>query len=65
MARLLTVQDVATLLGYESRDTVYRLLRAGRLPRPIRLTGATGHPRWRADVIDAWLAAQQPQGSDR
>ncbi len=59
--QLLTAREVQQILKIR-RDTFYRALRAGRVPAPIRLTGATGHPRWRADVIDAWLASQSPSG---
>jgi excisionase family DNA binding protein len=51
--RLLTVRDVAALCAV-SRMTVYRLIRAGRLPA-VRLT-PTGQLRFRRRDVEALIA---------
>jgi prophage regulatory protein len=49
---LITVRDLAELLSV-NRRTVWRWLRAGILPRPVRLTTRT--VRWRASVVQRFL----------
>jgi prophage regulatory protein len=56
-SRMLTVQQVAKLLGISSRS-VYRLSDAGRMPRPLRLGGSV---RWDRTVIESWIASNCPQ----
>ncbi len=48
----LRIDDVRLLTGLRSRDSIYRLVRRGVLPQPIRL-GVRASSAWRArDVID-------------
>ncbi len=51
-----------------SRATIYRRMALGAFPAPVRIPGSTA-VRWRADEIDAWIAACAPerdtQGSAR
>lgn len=39
-----------------SRATVYNLIEAGELPKPIRLT--TNRVAWPDGVVDAWFASK-------
>lgn len=56
-AELLSVRDVAALLGGCSTRHVYRMADAGRMPRPIKLGGLV---RWRRAELMDWLAAGCP-----
>lgn len=49
---LLTIREVAQMLRVNV-STVYRLVREGEVPSPIRI-GPTS-TRWRADELRAWL----------
>lgn len=51
---LLTVQEVAARLRV-STDTVYRLVRLGRLPKQVKLLRSS---RWRASDIDDYINQQ-------
>ena len=54
---LLNVHDVAKLLNYKCRATVYNLMNTAGFPRPVRIGSRT--VRWvRADV-DAWVTERQ------
>jgi len=53
---LLRVGELAQLLGISER-TVFRMQSAGKLPAPVRLTGAV---RWRFAEIEKWVAAGCP-----
>lgn len=57
MKRTYRIADLITNLGV-SRTTIWRWVRAGILPPPIRL-GST--PIWPAEVIDALLAGNAHQ----
>lgn len=52
--QLLRKADVARLLQVSGR-TVDNLLRAGRLPEPMRLST---HPRWHREQLLEWLRDQ-------
>lgn len=49
---LLTSEDVRTRLQV-SRTSLFRLLKEGRLPRPVRIMREN---RWRKSDIDKWMA---------
>jgi prophage regulatory protein len=51
--KILRVRDVCAHTGL-SRTTMYRLVRHGEFPQPIRLTVRT--KGWLADEVDAWIA---------
>ena len=56
--RLREVQQQTRL----SKATIYRLLRSGAFPKPIRLgVRAVG---WRTEEIDEWLDGRERAGSD-
>lgn len=55
-ARTLSASEVAALLGF-SRWTVQRLVASGSFPKPIRMSGTNGRPRWYAPTVEAWLAS--------
>jgi len=56
-AELLSVRDVAALLGGCSTRHLYRLVDAGRMPPPVKLGGLT---RWRRAEILNWIKAGCP-----
>lgn len=58
-ARLLTVDEVAGLLGVSTRH-VWRLADGGRMPPPLRLGGAR---RWDRQTIEDWIANGCPEES--
>jgi prophage regulatory protein len=51
--KILRIHDVCVHTGL-SRTAMYRLIRHGRFPKPIRLTTRTSG--WVADEVSAWLA---------
>jgi prophage regulatory protein len=51
---LLTVNDLIALLKI-SRRSVWRWVAEGRLPQPVRYSATC--VRWKASVIETWLAA--------
>lgn len=50
--RLLRRRQVEEITGL-ARSTIYRLMKDGTFPRPIRV--APGAVRWRLSDIEAWL----------
>jgi excisionase family DNA binding protein len=48
---LLKADEVATLLHVSER-TLWRLLSAGKLPKPVRFGRST---RWKADEVAGWI----------
>ena len=59
MSNCLTRQQVSARCGI-SRTTIYRLMRAGAFPEPIRIGPRA--VRWREDDLVKWLA-QRPYSS--
>jgi excisionase family DNA binding protein len=53
---LLTVEDVSRLLGVSVRS-VWRMVRTGQCPEPLRVRGST---RWRRGELEKWVAAGCP-----
>jgi prophage regulatory protein len=42
-----------------ARSTLYRLIRAGDFPRPVKLSGPSGTAvGWRASDVDRWIASR-------
>lgn len=50
--RLLTFNDLRTILGGRGRTTIYRDVAAGRLPKPIKIGGRV---YWRDEDIEVVL----------
>lgn len=48
---LLTAEETALLVSVSTR-TLWRLLSAGKFPRPVRVGGST---RWRRAEIEQWI----------
>jgi len=57
---LLTASELAQVLGTSTR-TVWRLLAAGKLPKPVRL-GA--RPRWPVEELRQWIKAGMPTAEE-
>ena len=53
--RLLTRTEVQTRCGI-ARTTIYRLMRAGQFPEPVRIGPRA--VRWPECELEAWLAAR-------
>jgi len=56
---LVGAQQLSHLLSV-SQASIYRLLSAGKLPRPITLSGGT--VRWRRETIEQWLVVAEQLG---
>ena len=56
LPELLTVYDLSGVLKISPRS-IWRLVRAGRLPAPIHLGAST---RWKVAEIAAWLSQDRP-----
>jgi predicted DNA-binding transcriptional regulator AlpA len=52
--QLLTIHELSGLLKISHRS-IWRLVRQGQLPAPIRLGSSS---RWRSDQIVVWINAQ-------
>jgi prophage regulatory protein len=52
-SRIMRLQAVCAHTGL-SRTTMYRLVRQGQFPKPIRLTTRTSG--WLYDEVNAWIA---------
>ncbi|MEU0207377.1 helix-turn-helix transcriptional regulator [Streptomyces canus] len=61
--RLMTVSEIALEHGV-SRQTVHSYRTRGSFPRPIEGEGST-RPRFRADEVAAWFAANPPRPGKR
>lgn len=53
---LIDSTEVCRLLGRISEPTLYRNIRAGLLPRPLKIGGLS---RWRLSWIETYVAAQE------
>ena len=53
--RLLRRQEVEELTGL-SRASIYRLMRSGRFPLPVRVSASA--VRWKASDIAAWIQSR-------
>ena len=47
-----------------SRSQIYRLVAAGRFPRPVRLAGTTSKA-WSSTAVTAWIESQINQSAER
>ncbi len=54
---LFTASELAQVLGTSTR-TIWRLLAAGKIPKPVRLGS---RPRWPADELREWIKAGMPE----
>lgn len=59
-ARMLSLRSVMTRIGL-SKATIYRLLKQGSFPQPVRMTERS--VRWPVEEIDEWVASR-PRGVD-
>jgi prophage regulatory protein len=58
---LLRLPTVEQLSGYK-RANIYRLIKEGKFPAPVRLAGG-GAVAWRSAEIRAWIEAQGATGA--
>ena len=54
--RLVRIDEVAVLLGI-AKSTIYKYMRLGTFPIPIKLTYRTS--AWRLSVINAWVKQRE------
>jgi len=59
--RMLRFREVRAITGL-GRDTIYRLAREGRFPRPRKLSERAS--AWRSDEIDAWIRSRPVSGDE-
>jgi len=54
-----SLQRLSTVLARTglSRSVLYRMMEAGRFPRPLRIIGTTTRA-WNSDEVTAWVQAQ-------
>ena len=59
MQKLLTKKEVAAICGCHP-ETIARLVRDGKFPKPVRLgsDGPKGHVRWPEGDVNDWLAGR-------
>ena len=55
--RLYRRPDVSDLTGL-SKNALYKMMRDGRFPRPVKLNGRA--VAWRESDLDAWIASLEP-----
>lgn len=55
--RLVTLTTVADVTAYHTQS-IRRMIRDGRFPKPIRVGGPGSALRFRQDEVEAWLAAK-------
>ncbi len=60
--RLLTRQQIEEITGL-TRSTIYRLMRSGQFPEPIRIGPRA--VRWPQSEIEAWIADRPRATGDR
>jgi predicted DNA-binding transcriptional regulator AlpA len=61
MPALLDVHATARILSMSARN-LYRLVDAGKMPRPLKIGGKN---LWRRDVLERWIAADCPSTHDK
>jgi prophage regulatory protein len=54
---LLRYEDIEKILTV-SRSTIFRMIRNGEFPAPIRISGGTS--RWRMSDVKAWVRSCKP-----
>ena len=57
-ARWLSAEQVGQMIGHDARQVRERLALRADFPRAARV-GGTGHPRWNAAEVDAWMRRQR------
>lgn len=58
--RILRMRDVLDCTGL-SKSTLYRIIRDGEFPKPVRITSQL--VGWRASVIQEWIESREPVSS--
>lgn len=52
--KLVSVKEVSDILGVTTA-AVYKWIKEGAIPSPIRIGGKRGILRWHPETINAWL----------
>ena len=65
MVILLSVKEVLKLTGLKSRPGVWRLVKDGKFPAPLRLPGDVKHRYFRQDEVIAWRAERELWKAER
>jgi predicted DNA-binding transcriptional regulator AlpA len=60
--RLMRLEDVMTLIGFRSKESVYALIHEGRLAKPVKIGRAS---RWRAADVHAFIESCEPDPLSR
>ena len=61
-ARLMRRQEVEKLTGL-SRASIYRLIRSGRFPPPVRVSDAA--VRWKESEVTVWIESRPAATGER
>ena len=64
MVILLSVKEVLKATGLSSRPYVWRRIKEGRFPAPVRISGDRKHQYFRQEEITAWTAEQAARKRD-
>jgi prophage regulatory protein len=59
MGQFLTYQDIMTLTGIKSRNTIWRKVKEATFPAPVRL--GRNLVRWREQDIRSWIETLPPE----
>ncbi len=59
MVILLSVKEVLKATGLSSRPYVWRRIKEGRFPAPVRISGDRKHQYFRQEEITAWMVARE------
>ncbi|HYG43411.1 MAG TPA: AlpA family phage regulatory protein [Bordetella sp.] len=60
---LYRMRDLVQTVGM-SKPTIYRKIKVGEFPRPVRLFKGSDDVAWRAEDIRAWIAGLPVAGSE-
>ncbi len=59
MVILLSMREVLAATGLSSRIYIWRRIKEGRFPAPVRLPGDRKHQYFRQDQVIAWTAERE------
>ena len=59
MVILLSVKEVMAATGLGSRPYIWRRIKEGRFPAPVRISGDKKHQFFRQEEITGWMAERE------